>query len=134
MSATLSIAAVLGVAVGGALGAVMRLLLDRYLRGGVLLANTLGCFLLGFLFGKLSLLQAEDATVDVGVLSEPLLAVVAIGLVGALSTFSTVSLRAAQLWMDGRRPRAVFTWASHVFCGITGGVLGVAASGMQTMG
>lgn len=134
MMATLSVATVLGVALGGALGAVLRLLLDRYLRGGVLLANTLGCFILGFLFGEFSVLQTDDATVDVGWLSEPVLAVLAVGLVGALSTFSTVSLRVAQLWMDGRRPRAVFTWTSHVLCGITGGVLGVAVSGMPALG
>lgn len=133
MTATISVAAVLGIALGGAFGAVMRLLLDRYLRGGVLIANTAACFVLGFLFGEFSVMQTEDATVDFWVPSEPVLAVVAIGLVGALSTFSTVSLRVAQLWMDGRRPRAVFTWFSHVLCGITAGVLGVALSGMQAL-
>ena len=134
MTTTVSLAVVLGIALGGAFGAAMRLLLDRYLRGGVLIANTLGCFVLGFLFGEFSVLQAEDATMDLWIPSEPVLAVVAIGLVGALSTFSTVSLRVAQLWMDGRRGRALFTWTSHVLCGITAGVLGVTVSGMQALG
>ncbi|GAA1805383.1 hypothetical protein GCM10009771_04510 [Nesterenkonia flava] len=99
-----------------------RLLLDRYLPAGLLVANTLGSLLLGWLYGALSLQLNGTGP---GLLSEPATAVLALGLIGALSTFATVSLRAAQLWIEGSRLHAVGLWLVHAVCGLAAGACGI---------
>lgn len=129
MTPALSIAVVAGVALGGALGAVTRLLLDRFLPFGILLANTAGCLILGYLYGEFSHRQ-EQGFHEAGFFSEPVLTVVVFGVLGALSTFATVSLRAAQHWISGRRLQAAGMWVLHVGCGFAAAALGIALSGL----
>lgn len=126
MTPVFSLAVVAGVALGGAAGAVLRLLLDRLLPFGILVANTAGCLLLGWLLGQLSVMGSFGA----GIFSGPGMTVLMFGLVGALSTFATVSVRVAQLWMAGRRLRALGMWTLHLLCGFTAAALGVALSGL----
>ncbi|GAB3188287.1 fluoride efflux transporter FluC [Nesterenkonia suensis] len=130
MTTTLSVALVLGVAVGGAGGAVLRLLLDRYVRYGILVANTLGCLVLGFLYGEFSALTAVQPAPEAGVFSPGVLTVLSYGLIGALSTFATVSLRAAQRWADGHRLQAAWIWLVNIVCGVLAAGLGIAISGL----
>lgn len=130
MTAPMTLAVLAGVALGGAVGAVLRLLLDRALPFGILAANTLGCLALGFLFGILSAHGGEGQEPAGGISSEPVVAVLSFGLLGALSTFSTVSLRAAQLWMGGQRARALGMWALHVVFGFAAAAAGVVLSGL----
>lgn len=121
MSPAASLAMILGVGLGGAAGAVLRLLLDRALRAGVLIANTLGCLLLGMLYGWVSTAAPGGSLEDAPL--TPLTVLLATGLLGALSTFATVSLRAAEHWIARRRLAAVGLWSTHVLCG------GLAAAG-----
>ena len=101
---------VLSVALGGALGAASRFLLDAYVRGGLLIANTVASLLLGVMLG----VTAAGAIT----FSSAALGLAAAGFLGALSTFATVSLRAAQLWMTSRRFLAVGLWFAHTGCGL----------------
>lgn len=130
MTASLTLAVVVGVALGGAAGAVLRLLLDRLLPFGILAANTLACLVLGFLFGAFSAHGGEGQEPADGIFSEPVVTVLSFGLLGALSTFATVSLRVAQLWMDGQKARAIGTWTVHVVFGFAAAALGVLISGV----
>ncbi len=130
MTAPLTLAVLVGVALGGAAGAVLRLLLDRLLPFGILAANTVACLVLGFLFGAFSAHGGEGQEPAGGILSEPLVAVLSFGLLGALSTFATVSLRAAQLWMGGRQLWALGMWTLHVVLGFGAGAAGVLLSGV----
>lgn len=130
MTVTFTLAVVLGVSLGGAAGAVMRLLLDRYVRYGILVANALGCLVLGFLFGQFSAAPAQPAMPQGGLSPDPALTVLAYGLIGALSTFATVSLRVAQRWVEGRRLQAVWIWLVHVICGFAAAAAGFAVSGL----
>ncbi|WP_218220219.1 CrcB family protein [Nesterenkonia sp. Act20] len=128
MTYELSLLLVLGVAVGGAAGAVLRYLLDRYLPGGLLAANVLACLALGYLYGELSWLAETGREAGGGLLSEPVAAALSVGALGALSTFATVSLRVAQRWMAGQRLRAVGVWTAHVGLGFAAAALGIALS------
>lgn len=132
MNPEFSLAIALGVALGGSVGALVRFLLDRYLRAGLLLANTLGCCVLGYLLGELTWLSEnrtagapEDAVLD------PVSTVLIFGVLGALSTFATVSVRVAQAWVSGRRLWAVGIWTAHVGCGFAAAALGIALSRMS---
>jgi len=128
MIAELNLIIVIGVALGGAAGAVMRFLLDRYLRVGLLLANTLACLALGYLFGELSWLAETGDGFGSGLLSGAGSTVLALGVLGALSTFATVSVRVAQKWMSGHRLRAAGIWAAHVTLGFAAAAIGIALS------
>lgn len=125
MTAEMTIAVILGVGLGGAAGAVLRLLLDRLLPWGILLANTVGCLALGLLYGWITVVPAAA---EPGTTTAPLLVALATGLLGALSTFATVSLRAAERWVAGRRLAAAGLWAVHVLCGGAAAAAGIAAA------
>ena len=135
MDPEMSLSGVLGVALGGAVGAVLRFRLDRYLRAGILLANVLGCLVLGYLFGELTWLAETGAGARSGVFavlfSGTVSTAVSIGLLGALSTFATVSVRVAQTWMAGRHLRATGIWVTHVGLGFAAAALGIALSRMS---
>ncbi|MGJ9425009.1 fluoride efflux transporter FluC [Nesterenkonia halotolerans] len=128
MISELSLLIVLGVAVGGAAGAVLRFLLDRYLPGGLLAANVLACLALGYLYGELSWLAETGRVAEDGLLSGPVATTLALGVLGALSTFATVSLRVAQRWMAGQRLRAIGLWTAHIGLGFGAAALGIALS------
>ena len=126
MMPELTVGVVIAGAVGGAVGAIARFLLDRYLRAGILLANTLGCLGLGVLVGFVSGVAASG-TADEQVAWQPMtVGLLAMGLTGALSTFATVALRAAQKWTSGARWTAVGMWGISVVCGVLAAVVGLA--------
>lgn len=118
MIVDLSLGVIAAAAVGGAAGALSRFLLDNYLRSGVLIANTLGALLLGVLVGV-------SASSALG-WSQPFIGLVAVGFLGALTTFSTVSLRAAEQWLSGFRWKAIGLWALHTGCGVAAAAAGLA--------
>lgn len=80
---------------GGALGAMARYGLAQGLKApmGTLVANALGCLAMGLLYGWLSS-RPEWLTAW-----RPFLLT---GLLGALTTYSTFSLEALQMWQSGR--------------------------------
>lgn len=116
MIADFTLPVVLLAALGGGVGAALRLILDTYVRGGVLLANTVGSLLLGLMLGA----SAAGAVV----FSSAALGFVSVGFIGALSTFATVSLRAAQLWVSKHRLAAVGLWCAHTGCGLAAAAAG----------
>lgn len=110
MIVELSLPVVLAAAAGGALGAAARFLLESYLRSGVLLANALGSLLLGIMLGISAASTSTWHDAALGFLS--------VGFIGALSTFATVSVQAAQLWTTRHRVKAAALWLVHTGCGL----------------
>ena len=116
MIVELSLPVVLAVAAGGGLGAVARYLLDTYLPGGLLIANTAGSLLLGVMLGVAAAGGAGWHPLVLGLC--------AAGFFGALTTFATLALRAAQLWVAGERISAAGLWLVHVGAGLPAAALG----------
>lgn len=94
----------LGVALAGAVGAGLRWLADallwRWKRGGfpwpILLVNVVGCFAFAALMSAGGSLASGDV-----------FAIVGTGLLGGFTTYSTVSVDAAELWRRRRHAAAV---------------------------
>lgn len=113
----------LWIAIGGAVGAVARYLvagwttslLDTTLPWGTFVVNVLGSFLLGFLF----------RTLQVSTASPEMRAMLAIGLLGAFTTFSTFSLETVALLQEGAWLRASSYVLGSVFLGIAGVLVGI---------
>lgn len=112
-----------GVAVGGALGSLLRFGLARYLTRwnphtnfslGILAANLLGCFVIGLVFARASSLEPG--------LRETLWAFLVTGFLGGLTTFSTFSLELFQLSSSG----VWRTFLLHAVSHLVGGLLCVA--------
>ena len=93
----------IGVALGGGLGSVIRMLLARWqgsgVPGGILVANTIG---------------AVAATVayqlDLGLWT----LVLSAGVAGGLSTFSTWAAQTAELWQSDRKADAINNLLLHL--------------------
>ncbi len=115
---------VLAIALGGALGSVLRFwmssgiytLLGRSFPYGTLAVNILGCLLIGILF----VLFMERLTVDTvwraGIL---------IGVLGGFTTFSSFSIETFNLIEGGAHLKAVLNMASSVFLCVGATWLGV---------
>jgi CrcB protein len=108
-----------GVALGGALGSLCRFGLTRWLTThnphpafslGVLVANLLGCFLIGLCFTRFS-------SLDPG-LKEALTAFVVTGFLGGLTTYSSYALELVRM-----SEQAAWRWAglyllTHLLAGL----------------
>ncbi|MDA3644741.1 fluoride efflux transporter CrcB [Saccharopolyspora indica] len=111
------------VAIGGALGACVRFLTDRWVQArhdtgfpwGTLTVNAVGSLILGILTGAALF----------GLESPELQALVGVGFCGALTTFSTFGYESVRLLADGARLYAVLNVLATVLAGIGSGVLGV---------
>ncbi|WP_221585020.1 CrcB family protein [Microbacterium sp. G2-8] len=114
----------LGVALAGGVGAGLRWLADvglrRWRRRGfpwpILLVNVVGCFTLAFLTGSGALISADLQTV------------VGTGLLGGFTTFSTVSVDAAEMWRQRRYRGAIGNAAGTLLLCIVASVAGLVAS------
>ena len=89
---------------GGFVGAILRYLVSRGLAGSAfpyatLLVNVLGSFVLGYVAGQL----------ENGSLNEVHRQLVAVGLLGALTTFSTFSLETIVLLREGQHGAAALS-------------------------
>lgn len=104
---------VIAVAVGGAVGSVLRFGLSNWVHGvvgrafpyGTLLVNVVGCLAMGFLFVWFLERMADAAVWRAGVL---------IGVVGGFTTFSAFSMETVALFHDGLYTRAVLNVAANV--------------------
>ncbi len=117
---------VLAVAVGGALGAVLRHLASVSLAGrgripwGVLVVNVGGSFIAGLALGL-----PLDPTAKLIVLT---------GFCGGLTTFSTLSVDTVQLILEGKRRAAAASVLLTLALGIPAVLLGLAlAAGLATL-
>lgn len=114
---------VLLVALGGAVGACLRFLTDRWVQArhdtgfpwGTLTVNMTGSLILGFLTG----------TSLVGVQLPVVQTLVGLGFCGALTTFSTFGYESFQLFTSGARLFAVLNVVGCVLAGLGAGLLGV---------
>ena len=105
---------VLAIAVGGAVGAVLRywvsssvyLLLGKDFPYGTLVVNVLGSFVMGLLFVYLI-----ERMIDTSLLRAALI----IGLLGAFTTFSTFSIETLQLLENGE----YFKTAMNIVASVT---------------
>jgi CrcB protein len=119
---TLSPATLLLIALGGALGALARYFTQQTVAlytgltfpWGTLLANVLGCLLIGLLSGYW---MSHDYH-----LSEEIKALVVIGFLGAFTTFSAFSLDTLVLYQNGEILKAI----ANVFLNITVCLIAVA--------
>lgn len=113
------------VAIAGALGALGRWgisvtgyrLFGTGFAWGTLLANVLGCFLLGFL---MHYCLSSDK------ISDTLRLAMTVGFLGALTTFSTFSYETINYLEDGSRMLAAANIASNVVIGIAATIGGLA--------
>lgn len=110
----------LAVAVGGALGAVLRQLTSVSLAGrgripwGVLVVNVVGSFVAGVALGA-----PLDPTVQLIIVS---------GVCGGLTTFSTFAVETIQLLSEGKHRAAVASVGQNLVIGIAVVLIGIALS------
>ena len=108
----------LAVAVGGALGAVLRQLTSVSLAGrgripwGVLVVNVVGSFVAG-----LALAAPLDPTVQLIIVS---------GVCGGLTTFSTFAVETIQLVSEGKHRAALMSVGQNLVWGIAAALIGLA--------
>ncbi|MGY8701230.1 MAG: fluoride efflux transporter CrcB [Candidatus Poseidoniales archaeon] len=92
------------VAMGGALGAILRYLIGNWLSTeqmpwGTLTVNLVGSLLLGALMGAAASSEA---------ISKEMVMFLGVGVLGAFTTLSTFSVDTINLWKDGRISTALF--------------------------
>ena len=108
------------VALGGAIGAVLRFVLDRATRArvrsafpvGILLVNVLGSLVLGLLTGMLASPQWQ--------------ALLGVGLCGALTTYSAFALDTVVLAESRQRGLAMLYLLASVTAGLGAALIGLA--------
>jgi len=116
----------LGVAVGGALGAVLRQLASVALVGrgpilwGVLVVNVVGSFVAGV---------ALTAPLE-GAYTSAVQLIIVSGLCGGLTTFSTFAVETVQLVLDGKHRAAAASVALNFGVGVPAALLGLAVGAL----
>lgn len=121
---------ILLVALGGALGAPLRYLVDRAVQvragstfpWGTLTVNVIGSFTLGALLALAAAGGVPDAVV----------AAVGIGLCGAFTTYSTFGYETVRLAADGARLLATLNAVVSVAAGLAAALAGVLAVHLLT--
>ncbi len=116
---------ILVIAAGGALGAVARHMVNNQVTAwfgddfpwGILAANVVGSFVMGVLVGVLGFTWSPPQEVR---------AFIAVGFLGAFTTFSTFSLQVALLYERGQTGLAALYIAASVLLAIGGLFAGLA--------
>ena len=111
---------ILAVAAGGAIGAVVMVqatkLLGMSFPWGTLTVNIVGSFLMGALIEIMALIWSP---------SQEMRAFLAVGVLGAFTTFSTFSLDAYALYERGQIAAAASYVVASVVCSLAGLLLGL---------
>jgi CrcB protein len=119
---------IVAVAVGGAIGAVVRLLLNQWVTGlmpdsrfplGILSVNVIGCFAIGVLFVLI---------VERGIGNELWRSLLMVGLLGSLTTFSTFSLQLVSLIESGEALKAAVYLVASVVLSVLATGIGIAGT------
>jgi fluoride exporter len=104
---------------GGFIGAVLRYLISSYVQDvskstgipyGTLAVNVLGSFIIGILFFFIE---------SKGALSPQTRAFLLVGILGALTTFSTFSIETLNLLMEGAIPQAIINLTANITLGLS---------------
>lgn len=114
----------LWIAVAGGVGALCRwgisrlsyALLGRHFAWGTLIANVIGCFLLGFLMYWGLISNRLSATIRTAI---------AVGFLGALTTFSTFSYETVCYFEDGNWTAAAANISANLIIGLAATVGGL---------
>lgn len=112
------------VAGGGAVGAVMRFLLNsavvkafpRFVPAGTLVVNVLGCLLIGVLVAAFEVRGREAPVVR---------ALLVTGLLGSLTTFSTFGFQTIELAREGSSKLAIINVVANLAIGLPAVVVGL---------
>ncbi len=112
-----------GIGLAGAIGAIVRYLLGRFVAErtgstfplGTLLINVTGAFLIAFFFA----LTAKK------LIAPPLQSVLATGFLGGYTTFSTMNWEGVQLARGGSNTQSFLYYGSTFALGISAGILGL---------
>ncbi len=116
---------ILAIALGGALGSVLRFLLSGWVQGrtqtsffpwGILTVNLIGCFIIGILFGLTMERLVTDPILRSGLF---------IGLLGGFTTFSSFTLDTITLFHSGALGTATIYILASVLVGILATTLGL---------
>ena len=120
--------AFLGLAVAGGLGAVLRFVVDGSLKArtqgalpvGTIFINVTGSFLIGIVVGLASATVLDDVWATI----------LASGLLGGYTTFSTASFETARLVQQRRPLIAAVNCLGPIFVGLAAAVVGLALGGL----
>ncbi len=104
------------IAIGGALGSLMRYILSGLMQNligygfpwGTLAVNMIGCFFMGFVWNF----------IHNGFLPASLNVLISVGFIGALTTFSTFGIETVHLFYEGKGLLALGNIAFSVVCGL----------------
>ncbi|WP_309082053.1 CrcB family protein [Zhihengliuella sp.] len=126
----MTLGVVIAVGLGGAAGSVLRVWLDGRLAPphpfriprGTLLVNVLGSLVLGAAIGASGSLGLGHAVQTM----------VAAGLCGGLSTYSSLAVATASLWREDRRWAALLNLSLNVLLGWGGAAVGLTAAAWMT--
>ena len=100
----------LAVAIGGAIGALLRFAISEWVGGfqATLLVNAIGSLILGMCMAGLTAnLMAEDLTIFLGT-----------GILGAFTTMSTFSVETIELWNDNHTTAIGYVALTMLLCPI----------------
>lgn len=119
------------VVLGGGLGVGARFLLGAWVQGmagsgfpwGTFFINVSGAFLIGMIL----------ALVEAGTLSGEIRLLVAVGVLGGYTTFSTLSYDTIQLLLSGEIPAALLNSFGQVAVGLLAAWLGIASMRLLEM-
>lgn len=115
---------IIAIALGGALGSVLRFLLSSWIQSrtkavffpwGIFIVNVVGCWLIGILFGIWAGRMYSGVILRSGLL---------IGLLGGFTTFSSFTLDSMKIFQSGSYGIALLYILASVIVGILATVLG----------
>lgn len=118
---------VIYVGIGGLIGAVLRYGVSGWAQKhlgsafpwGTFIVNTVGCFLIGYVM---------TYSVEVGLISTELRLLLVTGILGGLTTFSTLNYETVALFHEGSVWIGVWNLAANVFLGLAAVMAGIATA------
>ncbi len=128
---TVGLSRIVFIAIGGAVGSVMRYLLNGVIQSlggglfpyGTMVVNIVGCLGFGYLFGLM-----EQRGLPLGMFRH----LIFIGFFGAFTTFSTFTYESWELWHSGQYLRTILNLGGQLGGGLLGMSFGIMLALWQT--